>query len=78
MPEDKDWNAIFAERKAARDLGRAEALSEAKLAAAHTAKERFSARTFKKLYTRRMLIRLLRYSSPLSRLMCGCVAPTMT
>ena len=52
MTKEKDWNAFFAEQKAARDLERAQRLSEAKAAAAHTDKEPFNARRFKKLYKR--------------------------
>jgi len=51
MSEDKkDWNAIFAERKAASDNARAQKLAEAKKAAEGTEKESFDRRRFKKLY----------------------------
>ena len=52
MSDAKDWNAIFAERKALRDSERARTLSEAKAAAARTDKEPFDATTFKALYAR--------------------------
>ena len=52
MSEGKDWNAIFAEEMAARDLERTQELSNAKEAAANTGKEPFNARRFKKLYKR--------------------------
>jgi len=50
MSEEKDWNKIFAERKAARDLARAQKLNRARAAAARTDKEPFKARKFKRLY----------------------------
>jgi hypothetical protein len=50
MSEAKDWNKIFAEQLAARNLERAQRLAEAKTAAKGTDKEPFSARKFKKLY----------------------------
>ena len=52
MSEKKDWNAIFAERKNARDFERSQALSKAKADAEHTDKEPFDAKRFKKLYKR--------------------------
>ncbi len=52
MTEKTDWNAFFHEQKAAQDLERSQALSKAKAAAAHTDKEPFDARRFKKLYKR--------------------------
>jgi hypothetical protein len=52
MTEKTDWNAYFRERKAAQDLERSQALSKAKAAAAHTDKEPFDARRFKKIYKR--------------------------
>ena len=50
MPEGKDWNAIFAEEMAERELKRSQELSRAK-AEAHKDKERFTAWKFRKLYT---------------------------
>ncbi len=51
MSEDKnDWNANFAERKAAADKAKAKKLVEAKEAAAGTEKEPFEQARFKKLY----------------------------
>ncbi len=50
MSEKTDWNAYFAEQKAAQDLERSQALSKAKAAAEQTDKEPFNARRFKKLY----------------------------
>ena len=52
MSEEQDWNKVFAERKAARDLERAGRLRKAKLASWFTGKERFKVRKFKKLYMR--------------------------
>lgn len=52
MTEKKDWNAIFAERKAVRDLERSQTLSKAKAAAAGTKKEPFDADRFRKVYIR--------------------------
>lgn len=52
MSEKEDWNKIFAERKAAQDLERAEKLRKAKSAARFTRKERFKVRKFKNLYMR--------------------------
>lgn len=52
MPKEKDWNAIFSERKAARDNERSQTLIKAKLAESQTEKEPFNARKFKKIYTR--------------------------
>lgn len=52
MPEKKDWNAEFAERKAVRDRERTEKLSKAKAAAAATTKEPFDATKLKEIYTR--------------------------
>jgi len=50
MANEKDWNKIFAERKAARDVERSQILSNAKAKAAGTNKEPFSVGKFKKLY----------------------------
>jgi len=52
LPEEKDWNEIFAERKAAQDLERAAKLRKAKFAVWFTTKERFKVGKFKKLYKR--------------------------
>ncbi|MDX2505690.1 MAG: hypothetical protein QNL62_14615 [Gammaproteobacteria bacterium] len=52
MSAGKDWNTIFNERKAVRDLERSQTLNTARAAAAHTDKEPFNAGRFKKLYTR--------------------------
>jgi len=52
MSDTKDWNKIFAERMAERDLERSEKLSKAKAAARFTLKERFKEGKFKKLYAR--------------------------
>ncbi len=52
MSEGKNWNEIFAERKALQDSERSQTLSKAKAAAAQTDKEPFKARRFKKLYAR--------------------------
>ena len=50
MADQKDWNKIFAEQKAARNVERAQVLNKAKAEAAGTDKESFSARRFKELY----------------------------
>lgn len=50
MSIEKDWNAIFAERKAKQDNEHSQALSNAKLLAANTDKEPFDVDRFKKLY----------------------------
>jgi hypothetical protein len=52
MSANTDWNAIFAERKAERDLDRSKKLSKAKDAAAQTDKEPFDTDRFKEVYTR--------------------------
>lgn len=52
MSEKKDWNRIFAERKAQRDAERAETLSRARADAALTDKEPFDAGRFRKLYAK--------------------------
>jgi hypothetical protein len=50
--EKKDWNALFAERKAAQDAEKASALAQAKTAAEGTAKEPFDADRFREIYAR--------------------------
>jgi hypothetical protein len=52
MPEEKDWNAWFAEQMAKRDRERAEKLNKAKADAAGTAKEPFNAAAVKALFIR--------------------------
>ncbi len=52
MSAGKDWNAIFDEMMAARDLERSQTLSKAKAAAAYTDKEPFDADRFRALYIR--------------------------
>jgi hypothetical protein len=52
MSEEKDWNAWFAEQKAAQERERAEKLRKAKAAAAGTKKESFNAKKFREIYTR--------------------------
>ncbi len=49
--EEKDWNAIFAERKAEHDATRAKELAEAKTAAEGTDKEPFNREQFQTLYS---------------------------
>ncbi|MFH1811747.1 MAG: hypothetical protein ABIJ09_23610 [Pseudomonadota bacterium] len=50
MAEKKDWNLIFAARKAEHDRQRGERLSKARAAALGTGKEPFSAHRFRQLY----------------------------
>ena len=50
MSEEKDWNAIFAERLALQQLERAENLKKAKEAAKNTGKEPFNRDKFISLY----------------------------
>ena len=50
MSTEKDWNAIFAERKAKQDNERSQTLSNAKLLAENTGKEPFDVDRFKELY----------------------------
>lgn len=52
MTAQRDWNAIFAERKAARDRERARRLAAARDSAARTGKEPFDGERFRELYVR--------------------------
>jgi hypothetical protein len=46
----KDWNAIFAQRKAVQDAERAAVLAVAKVAASATEKEAFDGERFREIY----------------------------